>query len=259
MGDDIMHRMGRQRTTLLQHEEQHHDAVASFYTKRRLTDFIWEVPEELFLFRRIGWQPEWKIVDMGCGPAVSVFRYLRKSNFESKYYTGVDISREMLKQAKKNIPDGTFIHADIETVSLPHASYDVLLSLGALHHSLDHKKTLKHWVSLVKPGGYLLLREPTIDAFRRGEGESPEEQGVEMHVIRESLIVNRCKIVSEIYFNCQVFHFINRVFNRILGNVWRETKWLWYPVVLFDALVSTTIPFVPYCKGLAVAIIVRKR
>jgi hypothetical protein len=80
-----------------------------------------------------------------------------------------------------------------------------------------------------------------------------------MGVIHDALRVMGCDIVSEIYFNSQVFHFTNRVLYKVFGSMWRETKWLWYPVVLFDALVSTMIPFVPYCKGLAVAVIAKKK
>src|SRR6266567_6971598 len=92
----------------LHHEQLHHDAVAESYSLRRETDFIWEVPEKMFLLKKKYLRFQTTIVDMGCGPSTPI-RNSFSGNWLSRInYIGVDISKKMLKMAKQNIPSGTF-------------------------------------------------------------------------------------------------------------------------------------------------------
>lgn len=243
------------RNTLLSQEEQHHDDVAQFYTLRRQKDFIWEVPEELFIFKDPAFTSATTIIDMGCGPAVSVAKHVLHSTVS---YTGVDISKKMLSFAKKLIPNGTFIHADIQAVTV-RKTYDIVLALGALHHAISHERTIRNWMRCVRSGGYMMFREPTIDAFRRGSGESPVEQGIVVFEICSLLRDARFSIQKIVYFNSPFFHRMNRVCTFVGRKYWRETKILWYPIVAIDVLFAQLFGFIPFFKGLAVIIIAKKK
>lgn len=219
-------------------EEKYHNSMAQFYSNRRLHDYIWEVPEELFLLDKSLFMPGMKVVDMGCGPAISVSRILGKQILTRILYTGVDISKELLKFAKKYIPTGKFVCEDMSNVSFNRNSFDILISFGALHHCEDKDRTLKRWVRLIKPGGLLLLREPIYQYLKKGTGESPIEEGVKVDKLFSFINNNGLKIVKITYFSTNAFHLFNRVMIKLGLKSWQQARFFWYPVVWVDTFLS---------------------
>lgn len=249
----------RTKKYALKLEEVHHDKNATFYSLRRKGDYIWEVPEELFLLRKKYFHNASVIVDMGCGPAISVMSILGKNIINNINYIGVDISKRMLEIAKRNIPTGSFIHADIEKPMIPESYADVIISLGCLHHSLNKKRTLKNWFKILKSKGYLLMREPTYDALKRGQGESPMEEGLRPHEIIQYLKKNRFKVISVTFFSSKAFHLFNRILIAFGFGSWQGIRLLWYPVVLIDVvLVKLLSKRLKFFDGLAFTLIAQK-
>jgi len=71
-----------------------------------------------------------KILDLGCGCGLPFDRYLSK-----KYrITGVDISEEQIRRAKKYIQDATFICCDMSAIDFNESVFDAIVSLYALIH-----------------------------------------------------------------------------------------------------------------------------
>lgn len=62
---------------------------------------IWDVPEELFLLDKRFFKKNIKVLDMGCGPAISIKKILDETILNNISYTGVDISASLLKFARK--------------------------------------------------------------------------------------------------------------------------------------------------------------
>lgn len=243
----------------LKQEEMHHDRNAIFYSLRRKKDYIWEVPEELFLLHKKYFYNGSVVVDMGCGPAVSVVNILGKNILNKLTYIGVDISKKMLSIAREAIPCGRFIQADIENPRLPANYADVILSLGSLHHSLDKSRTLKNWAKILKSKGYLLLREPTFEALKRGQGESPMEEGIKFHELTQFFKKNKFKIIGITFFSSEAFHLFNRALIACRLGYWQNIKMLWYPVVLVDTLLVKLFAgsFLLF-RGLAFTLVVQK-
>jgi ubiquinone/menaquinone biosynthesis C-methylase UbiE len=240
-------------------EEKHHDKEAKFYSKRRKTDYIWEIPEFLYLFKHKYFKNNDLIIDMGCGPAETIKSLLSKKTFNKIKYIGVDISKEMLKIARINIPNGSFIHADIETVKFPDAYADIILSLGALHHSINKKRTLKNWTNILKKSGYLFLREPTLESLKKGQGESPIEEGINYSELQLFLIANGYKIIKVVFFSSKAFHLFNRVMIKLGLIGWQKIRLVWYPVVIIDVLlVQLFSSYSKYFNGLAFTLIAQK-
>jgi ubiquinone/menaquinone biosynthesis C-methylase UbiE len=110
-----------------------------------------------------------KVLDLGCGAAVPTSRTL------VKYFdvTGVDFSKEMVNLARKNVPDATFIHADIMEVELPASEFDAIVSFYTIFHiPMEHHEAVFQRIHLwLKIGGYLLAtvsrrnQEPYTDEF----------------------------------------------------------------------------------------------
>jgi cyclopropane fatty-acyl-phospholipid synthase-like methyltransferase len=116
-----------------------------------------------------------RILDIGCGAGVPVARTLAQ-RFE---VTGVDLSKEMVRLARKNVPDATFMHADIMEIDLPDAGFDAVVAFYTVFHiPKEHHKALFQRIHLwLKVGGYLLVTVADED----GEPYTGEFHGVTMY------------------------------------------------------------------------------
>lgn len=239
-------------------EKNYHNSIAEDFLLQRKYDFIWEIPERLFLLKRKYFQNK-SVVEMGCGPSFWLSKVAKRDKLKIKKYLGVDISKNMILLAKKNYPKGFFIVGDMTNINLSKSSADSLLSLGALHHAEDKYKALKNWIRILKRGGYLLMREPTFEALKKGSGASPTEEGIEVDKIENYLLKNGLIIKKNLYFSSNLFHLINRLLNRIFSDFWRKNEYLWYPVMILDVLISNTLGnFIPFLRGEACIIVAQK-
>jgi len=100
-------------------------------------------------------QPGSQVLDVGCGAGVPIAKALVR-RFR---VTGVDLSREMITRARQNVPEATFVHADILEVDLPAAGFEAVVSFYTLFHlpKESHKVSVQRMHSWLSPGGYLLI------------------------------------------------------------------------------------------------------
>ena len=109
------------------------------------------------------------VLDIGCGAGVPVSRSLA----ERFCVTGVDISDGMIELARKNVPAGKFIRADIMSVELAPATFDAATAFYSIFHipRREHPALFRRVFDWLKPGGYLLCllrrhgEETYIDDF----------------------------------------------------------------------------------------------
>jgi hypothetical protein len=73
----------------------------------------------------------------------------------------------------------------------------------------------------------LFLREPTDRAFRRGEGESPAEAGIDTRVMAERLRGQGCAVVSETYLTSWAFIKARHHLERARLQAWERMLWPW--------------------------------
>ncbi|MCD4759390.1 class I SAM-dependent methyltransferase [archaeon] len=78
-----------------------------------------------------------KILDVGCGTALY-------SNF-FKNYTGIDPSKGMLEQTKANV-----IQGNAEKLPFKDNSFDMIISISAIHNFKDYKKAIKEMKRVAK-------------------------------------------------------------------------------------------------------------
>lgn len=99
------------------------------------------------------------ILDAGCGTG-SLSLLMREMGHR---VTGVDTSSAMLDQARaKRDAAGfsmSFHQMDASRPDFPHRSFDVVLSRHVLWMFDDYPAVLERWLSLLRPGGRLLLIE----------------------------------------------------------------------------------------------------
>jgi trans-aconitate 2-methyltransferase len=98
-----------------------------------------------------------RVADLGCGPGNSTA--LLRARFPEADIDGIDLSPDMLRDARKAGVDARFIEADLAAWT-PDAPYDLVYSNAALQWLGDHEHLLPRLLSFVAPGGVLAVQVP---------------------------------------------------------------------------------------------------
>lgn len=99
-----------------------------------------------------------RVLDVGCGAGWST-RFLSQL---APHVVGLDVSRKLVTSAhsaSRRMAD--FLIADGNSLPMADKSFDLIVSVGALHH-LDTEVALREWHRVLKPEGHLLLFEPNL-------------------------------------------------------------------------------------------------
>lgn len=111
--------------------------------------------EEMF-FERTGFTKEEikgkLILDAGCG----IGRFTEVIKKYGGKVIGVDLSYSV-EAAKQNVPDADILQADILNLPFKENSFDLVFSLGVIHHTSDTRKAFDCLARYVKPGGKLAV------------------------------------------------------------------------------------------------------
>ncbi|MCY3912669.1 MAG: class I SAM-dependent methyltransferase [Chloroflexi bacterium] len=94
------------------------------------------------------------VLDVGCGAGVPIARSLA----ERHRVTGVDVSPEMVRLARRHVPSGDFRCADVMSTTFEPSSFDAVVALYSIFHVPREAqpalfRRLHRWLRL---GGYLL-------------------------------------------------------------------------------------------------------
>ncbi len=105
--------------------------------------------------------PGGSILDLGCGPGWSSL-LLARAGYE---VVGADISERMIEiareRAERDESTATFVVADMEEMKLDRSDFDSVLLFDSLHHCPGYSQVLRRAWEHLRPGGYLLLMEPS--------------------------------------------------------------------------------------------------
>ncbi len=97
------------------------------------------------------------ILDLGCGPGNST--QVLRLRWPRAEITGLDSSSEMIEEAKRSYPEGTWRVGDASRLE-GGKRYDILFSNAVLQWIPDHRSLVPHLFSLVKPGGAMGVQVP---------------------------------------------------------------------------------------------------
>lgn len=97
------------------------------------------------------------VADLGCGPGNSTA--LLKQAWPESNVIGIDTSLAMLEQARRVVPDGHFIAADIRHWT-PDFPLDVLYANASLQWLPDHPVLFPRLISLLAQNGVLAVQMP---------------------------------------------------------------------------------------------------
>ena len=126
-----------------------------------------------------------RALELGVGAAVESSRALA----DRTVLTGVDVSAEQLRRARKRLPGATFIRADFTRLELDPDSFDAVVALYVLNHvPQDRLASLLRNVSRwLRGGGLFLASFPTTD----NAGWTGEWLGTTMYFAGFEPAVNR--------------------------------------------------------------------
>ncbi len=106
------------------------------------------------------------LLDLGCGPGNNAAIL---SGVEGIRIIGMDLSREMVRLAKANVPAGDFCVKDLKEFDFQEPCDIVVASFCIVHLTLEETATLiKRIARILKPSGYLYL------SFMEGQGQGFE-------------------------------------------------------------------------------------
>ena len=116
------------------------------------------------------YQGQRRILEVGCsvGNISSVF-----SRYPDVNFTGVDIDGKAIAHARRRFrdrPGFRFLEGSLADLAHDDESFDYILFAGILHHVDDGeaRKLLRDGISMISPGGLLVLYEP--DPLRPTDG-----------------------------------------------------------------------------------------
>lgn len=92
------------------------------------------------------------ILDAGCGTG----RFVEVVNKYGGHIVGIDMSHSV-NAAAKNVPGAEVLQADIMNLPFKEESFDIIFSLGVIHHTYNTEQAFGELAKLVKPGGKLAV------------------------------------------------------------------------------------------------------
>ena len=125
-------------------------------------------------------QPGETVLDLGSGGGIDVLLSARRVGPEGFVY-GLDMTDEMLELARKNqqeakVSNAAFFKGEIESVPLPDATIDVVVSNCVINLSADKSRVLAEAFRVLKPGG----RFAVSDIVRRGDVDPAVQRDMEL-------------------------------------------------------------------------------
>ena len=100
-----------------------------------------------------------RVLDNGCGAGI----LLADLSVRCDEVHGVDLSPDMLAQARERAPAARLRAGDLEDLPFPDAHFDAVVCRGSLHHVPRREKALAEAFRVLRPGGLLALSEPSDD------------------------------------------------------------------------------------------------
>lgn len=95
-----------------------------------------------------------KCFDGGCGHGALEYRLAKLNAVD---VTGFDLHPEIEEGRFMDLPHVHFVQGSLLEIPLPDNSFDLVVSSGVIHHTVDPEKSFSEMARILKPGGLLVL------------------------------------------------------------------------------------------------------
>jgi ubiquinone/menaquinone biosynthesis C-methylase UbiE len=122
------------------------------------------------------------VLDLGSGGGIDVLLSARRVGPAGKVY-GLDMTDDMLALARENqrkagVTNVEFLKGELESIPLPDASVDVIISNCVVNLSADKDRALAEAFRVLKPGGQFAVSDVVV----RGEVPADVRRNVELWI-----------------------------------------------------------------------------
>lgn len=133
--------------------------------------------------------PGTDVLELGCGAGLPMSARLAVG----RRLTGVDLSREQVRRARRNVPSASFLQADMTTLDRPAASFDAVVAFYSLTHvPRDEQAALFGRIGTwLRPGGVFIA---SLGVEDDPGGIEADWLGVDMYFSHFSARVSRRKL-----------------------------------------------------------------
>jgi ubiquinone/menaquinone biosynthesis C-methylase UbiE len=109
---------------------------------------------------RLDNSPKDSILDVGCGPGILLT--MLATSYPGARLAGLDLAPEMVRIASQRMGSRADIRlGDAESLPWKNASFDSIFCIDSFHHYPNPKKALNEFHRVLKPGGQVVLADPT--------------------------------------------------------------------------------------------------
>ncbi len=147
---------------------------------------------------------------------------------------------EHLRSEKLGSLKPVYVNPEIDgTLDFTENTFDLVCCFGTLHHIPNVTFVLGEVLRVLKPGGYLLLREPVIslgDWTQARPGLTKNERGIPVSHFDRIFREKKVEIISRTYCLTMTYQF-QKIFKRVLKRP--LTMYRWY--ILTDLLLSALL------------------
>lgn len=144
------------------HEKEYEDKIAHRYDRDYHSSLVTKYHDEEFVdYIMKNYKKGDRILDLGCGPA-SIWNELQPRLCEDDKLVGVDLSSNMISEAKTKYPDYEFKEGSFFNIPYGDNEFDLVIVSSAFHHILDTDlpEALKEISRVMDEHGRLIGREP---------------------------------------------------------------------------------------------------
>lgn len=121
---------------------------------------LWRVQDDAVAL--LAPRPGERVLDLGCGPARGTRALLRTG----AYAVAADYSLGMVAAARKHLgPGAPVVRLDALALPFADAAFDGILCTNSFHHYPDPPACLRQMRRVLKPGGRLVLVDPTGESL----------------------------------------------------------------------------------------------
>lgn len=139
--------------------------------------------------------------------------------------------KHLIPQYYKPTIDGKLIFSD--------NSFDLITCFGTLHHIPNVTFVLSELIRVLKPNGYLLLREPIVsmgDWRYKRNGLTKNERGIPLLIFENIFKANNLKIIAK---NFCIFS--PGLIEKLIGKFFRNSRYNSYLYVHFDKIICNLL------------------